>query len=211
MRIWFRNALYLFVAIGLSTSYAGDSEDFFKAISLNNPQVLSRLAERGFDPNTLDPKGQNGLFLAMREDSPKAAEVLLAQPGFKFDAENSVGETPLMMAALKGRADWCQRLIDRGARVNKDGWTPLHYAAVGPELRAVRLLLDHGARVDALAPNGTTPLMLAAREGAIDAVPLLLERGADPKLRNQRGMSAADFARVGGRDALAAKLESLAR
>jgi len=211
MRIWFRTAFYLYIFIGFSISSAGAYEDFFKAVALDSPQMVKGLLERGFDPNTLDPKGQSALFLAMREDSPKVAAALLAHPGIRDDQANSVGETPLMMAALKGRLEWAQRLVDRGARVDKDGWTPLHYAATGPEPRVVSLLLERGARPDPLAPSGATPLMLAARQGAIDAVPLLLEHGADPRLRDQRGLSAADYARAGGRDALAAKLDALTR
>jgi len=38
-----------------------------------------------------------------------------------------------MMAALRGSLEWTQRLIERGAAINRDGWTPLHYAASGPE------------------------------------------------------------------------------
>ena len=210
MRIWFRTAFYLFIFIGFSIARAGAYEDFFKAVALDSPSLMNGLLERGFDPNTLDPRGQNALFLALREDSPKVAAVLLAHPGIRDDLANSAGETPLMMAALKGRLEWVQRLLDRGARVDKDGWTPLHYAATGPEPRVVLLLLDRGARPNALAPDGTTPMMLAARQGALDAVPLLLERGADPRLLDQRGRSAADYARSGGRDALAAKLDALA-
>jgi ankyrin repeat protein len=53
--------------------------------------------------------------------------------------------------------------------------------------------------------------MMAARYGALDAAPLLLKRGANPALRNQVGLSAADFARGAERDALAARLEALLR
>lgn len=211
MRNWFRFLFYLVVSVGFSSAQAGSYDDFFKAIALDNPRMLSALLERGFDPNTLDPRGQSGLYLALREGSTRAEAVLLAHPATQIDGENTAGETPLMMAALRGRLDASQRLIDRGARIDKPGWTPLHYAATGPELSVVKLLTERGAPVDALAPNGNTPLMMAARDGAIDAVPWLLAHGADPKLRNGRGMSAADFARSGGRDALAARLDEAAR
>jgi hypothetical protein len=39
----------------------------------------------------------------------------------------------------------------------------------------------------------------------------LLRRGADPKLANQRGLRAADFARLAERDSLAARLDTAAR
>ena len=75
----------------------------------------------------------------------------------------------------------------------------------------MRLLLEHGAEVDAAAPNGTTPLMMAAQYGSEDSVRLLLERGADPNRRNQRELNAADFAKLAGRDSLAARLHKLQR
>ncbi len=67
--------------------------------------------QRGFDPNTPDEKGQVGLYLALREGSLKVAEVLLQHPQLKVDAANAAGETPLMMAALRGNVEWTQRLL----------------------------------------------------------------------------------------------------
>ncbi|MBY0412308.1 MAG: ankyrin repeat domain-containing protein, partial [Burkholderiaceae bacterium] len=58
----------------------------------------------------------------------------------------------------------------------------------------VRLLLENYAYIDAPSPNGTTPLMMAAQYGSSAVVQLLLQEGADPGLRNQLGLSAADFA-----------------
>ena len=90
-----------------------------------------------------------------------------------------------------------QVLVQREADVNKPGWTPLHYAAsAGSPQHAViiSLLLENHAYIDATSPNGTTPLMMAAPYGSIEAVQLLLEEGADPTLKNQLGLTAADFA-----------------
>jgi ankyrin repeat protein len=63
----------------------------------------------------------------------------------------------------------------------------------------VRLLLKHHAYIDAESPNRTTPLMMAAHYGNPGVVKLLLEEGADPLLRNQKGLSAIDFARGANR------------
>ena len=211
MRFNFKNILYLTAFICVSFAYAGASEDFFRAVNIDNDRTVSSLLARGFDPNTRDEGGQVGLFLAMREDSPKVATALLAHPDVKVDAANGVGETPLMMAALRGRLDWTQRLIERGGQVQREGWTPLHYAASGPEPKVVTLLLDRGAAINALSPNRTSPLMMAARYGDEASADLLLARGADAKLRNEPGLSAADFARLASRDALAERLERRAR
>lgn len=190
---------------------AGSYDDFFRAVRGNDARTVQSLLERGFDPNSPDEKGNVGLFLAMRDGAPEVAAVLLARPELKVDAANTAGETPLMIAALRGQLVWVERLIARGAAVNRDGWTPLHYAASGPEPRVVALLLDRGAAIDARSPNRTTPLMMAAGYGAIDSADLLLARGADARARNDPGLSAADFARRAGRAALAARLDAAVR
>ena len=133
-------------------------------------------------------------------------KALLASPRIDVDLANEQGETPLMMAALRGNLEMAKTLIERGAKIDKAGWTPLHYAASGPSPAMVAFLLDRGAAIEALSPNNTTPLMMAARYGAIDSADLLRQRGADLARRNQRELNAADFAKGAGRDDLAARL-----
>ena len=211
MMYYLRLLAYLFVSFIFSSANAGAYEDFFRAVNVDNVRTVNQLLERGFDPNAADEKGQVGLYLALREGSLQVAEALLKHPGLKVDAVNAADETPLMMAALRGNLEWTQRLLDRGAQLNRKGWTPLHYAASGPEPKVVSSLLDRGAEIEARSPNGTTPLMMAARYGAYDAAERLLARGADPRARNDLGLGAADFARQGDREALAVKLEQAAR
>ena len=206
-----KNIVYLFVIFGVSAACAGSYEDFFVAIKRNDGRTIAALTERGFDPNTRGPKGEIGLVLALHGDNLAAAEALLARPDTRVDLVNEAGESALMMAALHGEYDCCERLIARGAPVNKSGWTPLHYAASGPEAKIVALLLERGAVVDAEAPNRNTPLMMAARYGKEDSVKLLLARGADPRRTNDRNMNAPDFARGGGRESLAETLDKAAR
>jgi len=206
MRKWIRSSIYLVVITCFSTAKAGSYEDFFVAVKRNDGRTVSALMERGFDPNTRDPQGQVALILALKAEDLAVAEALLARPETKVDLVNSVGESALMMAALRGQTDWCQRLLARGAPVNQPGWSPLHYAATGPEPKIVQLLLERGATVDAESPNRTTPLMMAARYGKEESVKLLLARGADLKRTNDLNMTAADFARGAGRDSLAAQL-----
>lgn len=211
MMYYFRFVVYLFISFAFSSAYAGAYEDFFRAVTVDNARAVNQLLERGFDPNAADEKGQVGLYLALREGSLQVAETLLKHPDLKVDAVNAANETPVMMAALRGNLEWTQRLLDRGAQLNRKGWTPLHYAASGPEPKVVSMLLDRGAEIEARSPNGTTPLMMAARYGAFDAAERLLARGADPRARNDLGLGAADFARQGDREALAAKLEQAAK
>ena len=208
---YFKKIAYLILAVGVSSASAGSFEDFFIAIRNDNTGALSALLQRGFDPNTVNEKGQPALTMAMQERSLKAVKLLLDQPSVKVDALNQAGESALMMAALKGDMAGAKMLLERGAKINQSGWSPLHYAATGPEPGLVRLLLERGAEVDAASPNGTTPLMRASQYGSEDSVKLLLDRGADPNRRNQRDLRASDFAKLGGRDALAARLQKLQR
>ena len=190
----FKKTIYAIVLIGFSSVHAGSYDDFFSAIKQDNADQISALLKRGFDPNTVDPMGTPGLILALKGSALKAVGVLLADPQIKVEVLNSSAESPLMLAALKGDKDLCQRLIQKGADVNKPGWAPLHYAATNGHLDVMNLLLDAHAYIDAASPNNTTPLMMAARYGTPSAVKLLLEAGADPMLKNDLGLNAIDFA-----------------
>lgn len=195
MRNYIKLVFYLFVITGFSSSSADAYVDFFRAVGVDNARVVSELLAKGFDPNTLSEAGQVALFIAMREDSPKVAAVLLASPKLHVDATNAVGETPLMMAALQGRLDWARKLIERGAKVQKPGWSPVHYAATGPNTELLEMLLDRGADINARAPDMSTPLMMAVRFGPEDSVKLLVRRGAEKSYINERNLTAAELAR----------------
>ena len=187
------------VALGVVSAgvWAGAYEDFFVAVLRDDGDAITALLHRGFDPNTRDPKGQVGLTIALQNGANKAFAALLASRRVNVDARTAQDESPLMMAAIKGNVEAVKALIARDADVNKTGWTPLHYAAsAGSPQHAViiALLLENHAYIDAASPNGTTPLMMAAHYGSAGAVQLLLEEGADPTLKNQLGLTAADFA-----------------
>ncbi|MEP6558667.1 MAG: ankyrin repeat domain-containing protein [Burkholderiales bacterium] len=205
----------LLVATALVMSAAGAAagpyEDFFIAVRNDNASAVRALLQRGFDVNTRGPDGLPGLILALREPSPKVSQMLLDWPNVDIEARSAQDESPLMIAALKGERDIAEKLIARDAAVNKTGWTPLHYAATGGHLALIRLLLDNSAYIDAESPNGSTPLMMAARYGAIDGARLLLEEGADPTIKNEQGLTAADFARAADRASLVDDIDNAIR
>ena len=194
MTKYFKYFFYLYVFVGYSLSNAGSYDDFFKAIHFDQPEVVSNLLARGFDPNTPNEKGIAALIVAMQSEAPKCALVLAKHPQTRVNASNSVGESALMLAAIHNQLALAKLLIERGADVNKPGWAPLHYAASRGHRDMMRLLLDNDAYIDAEADNGTTPLMMAAFYAPPLAVKLLLEEGADPTLVNTDNASALDLA-----------------
>jgi uncharacterized protein len=206
MRFLFKFATQAILATALFPALAGSYEDFFTAVQRDDDGAVSALLRRGFDPNSHDPKGQTGLTLATRDRNWRVVKALLDSPASDVNELNTNGESPLMLAALRGERDWCVRLLERGARLQPSGWSAIHYAATGPNSAVVALLLERGADREAASPNGSTPLMLAARYGAESSVDLLLAQGADLTRRNERGLNAADFARLGGRESLAVRL-----
>ena len=191
---YFKSSVYLIVFTGFSIVYAGSYDDFFHAVLNDQPAPVKRLLVRGFDANTLDPKGQHGLYIALREPSLKVALVLVEWPKTDVNILNAKGESVLMLAALKGHEQIAEKLVKRGADVNKTGWAPLHYAASAGNVPIIAMLIENSAYIDAESPNGTTPLMMAAMYGTPEAVKLLLQEGADPTLKNVQGLTALQFA-----------------
>lgn len=203
---YFKRVGYLVAAAWICSAAAGAYEDFFRAVNRDDADTVQALFKRGFDPNSRNPEGQTALHLALRDQSPRVALALWEHPELDVNAMNASGESPLMMAALRGDIAWSRRLIDRRAKVHLEGWSPLHYAATGSEPKVVAMLLDLGAPVDAASQNRTTPLMMAAGYGAEANVALLLARAADRRLRNDQDIDAAGFAARAGREHLAARL-----
>ena len=191
---YFKKAIYLVVFIGFGSAQSGSYEDFFSALKNDDAGTIRQLLTRGFDANSPDPQGQYGLILAIREPSLKVASALIDAPKINLNAFNALGESALMLAALKGQLDLAKKLVAKGADVNKTGWTPLHYAASNGHVEVIKLLLENHAYIDAESPNGSTPLMMASMYGNAQSVKLLIDEGADPLLKNQIGLTALQFA-----------------
>jgi uncharacterized protein len=192
------------MAPGLATADA--RQDFFKAIAIDDVTSMRSAMLRGTSANARDGEGSPAVVVAAREKAWNALRALAELRGTDVEATDRLESTALMYAALHGELPAVQFLVSRGAEVNRPGWTALHYAAANGHVDVVRYLLERHAYLDAESPNRTTPLMMAARQGKPSMVDLLLEEGADPTIRNQSGLTAADYARGAGDERLASLL-----
>jgi ankyrin repeat protein len=191
-KLLFAAALALAAA---ATALAQDPlEELLVAARGNDLERVRVMIERGMAPDTADRQGNTLLHIAAIEGHFDLAKYLLAQRA-RVRVRNAFGDSPLMLAALKGQLELVRLLAAHGGEINPSGWTPLHYCAWSGEADVCRLLLDLGAHVNALSANDTSPIMMAARQGHIETVQLLLERKPDLAVRNHSRATALSWAR----------------
>ena len=73
--------------------------------------------------------------------------------------------------------------------------------------KATAALIDRGCNVNATNKDGDTALHYAGYRDRRETARVLLERGADRTIKGERGRTAADNARIGGKENLAAYID----
>lgn len=141
-------------------------------------------------------------------------EVALAG-GWDANALSADGFTPLGLAAFFDNADAFELLLPLTRDVNEAAKNPqrvaaIHAATAKRNAVMVEKLLRAGADPNQVQADGFTPLHAAAMHGDAAIVGLLLLFGADPGQLSAKNRSAASYAREGGHEWLAARLEQLA-
>jgi ankyrin repeat protein len=121
----------------------------------------------------------------------------LVADGVDPDWRREDGVTTLMMAAMTGRIEVMEALIEVGATVDlqtPDGTTALlaacTYARTTREIMGVEVLLARGANPSLANAEGNDALMMAARHGLVDAAVALIRAGADTRRANRFGTTA---------------------
>jgi ankyrin repeat protein len=128
-------------------------------------------------------------YQAIRNNDLTSLRVVVKEAG--VDHKDSLGQTPLILAAAFGSPEAVEFLLASGAdpkAASNAGLTALH--ASRGEAKIVRLLLSRGADAKARTQLGKTPLIVAASSsGAEEAVRLLIERGADVNEADSTGFT----------------------
>ena len=148
--------------------------------------------------------GASNLWAAARAGDLGAIERHLAS-GVAVDATDPErGGTPLMWAAVGGRAEAVELLIERGADANAagpDGGTALHGAAFLGHEKAVEALIRGGAKVNAVNKGGSTPLDTAVLdEGTTRYFASVLQLELNEDGLGRRKAAIAELLRAARRD-----------
>jgi hypothetical protein len=104
-------------------------------------------------------------------------------------SRNPQGETPLYVAAEKGKVEMARALIAKGAdakALTPNGETVLHAASMIESAALTSELVKAGADVNAVNKDGETALQWAALTGTFLAVKALADAGADLNVQDAR-------------------------
>lgn len=122
------------------------------------------------------------LHLLARLGKAALLKLVLDNVDVDLDAQDALGFTPLIYAAVNGHPECVKELLQRGADVNatdkKFGFTPLHMAISSNQTECVQELLTHGANVFAISQN-LTPLGIAIARKNVVCINLLIKHNAE--------------------------------
>ena len=104
------------------------------------------------------------------------------------------GQTPLILATIKGDENMVKSVLQAGADVNRinqlTGQTALMEAASKGCTKIATLLIEAGADVNQVDKFGKTALMVAVQKGCLNVTEALAEAGADVNLVSKSGDTA---------------------
>lgn len=181
----------------------------FVAARMGKERVAALLlAADGVRVNAKNINGETALWTAAYHARGGVVELLLAHPDTDANVYCSRGCTALaaVAGAESGSGIVAQLLARRGISPAADSWTgwgPLHEVALYDRESAAAAILAHPgvnqADVNqADREGGDTPLHLAALSASPGVARLLMAHGADETLKNKRGDTPMELARLDG-------------
>jgi ankyrin repeat protein len=182
--------------------------DLAAAAAAGRTAKMQKLLDQGVDINARGEGGMTVLCWALLRNSKPGFLFLLehgANPNVEGDGPNLMGVpgfSVMTYAAMNEDIWWLQTVLQHGGNPNfvssVERATPIFPAInaglpVSPRIEHVRLLIKAGANLEARNYSGDTPALYAAYTHDYQVVYELLKAGADPKSRDEVGMTIASL------------------
>lgn len=173
------------------------STEIFQAIESHELPWLTKLLEKGADPNVRQPSYPKftAIQAAINElengGSIKALEALLSYGADVDMWDEDRDATPLLMALFRNQLKAAKLMLAAGADTNvrgSEGDSPLCWVVSKRDLMMAKQLLEHGAAktIDTVGgKEGMTALGLASHNLDVPMVELLLNAGANPDEKDE--------------------------
>lgn len=169
------DALLLLAKYGADLNVISDENNYpfeYHAYYVGDPELLNFWLERGVDVNHVPGFSQpvlNGVVSSLVRDDGDEEHIYQIQKLLDYGADPNLGEhifgnSPLHIAASKGRTDIARILLDGGADPNfpnHENETPLHKAVKEGHVELVKLLIERGADANIKDVEKLTPWSLA--------------------------------------------------
>lgn len=178
------------------------------AIVENNAVKVKMLIDEGANVNSLDSKGSSALLRAVERGNKEIVKMILDTGKCNIEQSDSSGATALMWAVELNYLDITEILLNKGASYNKKDSMPIIFRAKTPDM--IKLLASYGVDMnDRYGNDKNTVLMITAENYNVNIVSALTECGANPYIKNEKGMTAYDFALRGNNISVAKYLQGL--
>jgi ankyrin repeat protein len=172
------------------------------AATFDRKDAVAALVKRGAALETRDPYGRTAFVLCARERGGVGTAKLLLDAGADINARDKFDETALGLAAWRGKREFVDMLLEKGAAVPAPGeqWGQLvsMSASTGLPNLFVRLTKD-GPNLASVDAFKNSLLHEAARGGAAEIVDALLGMGFDPSAQDSYGWTPLHYAALDGR------------
>jgi len=141
---------------------------------IRSADIIKLKEEIGNQPNCIDEKDARGFPPIVLATYGQNVEVtkLLIRSGVEVDQKDSAGNTALMGVTYKGNLEISKILVEAGADVNASNF------------------------------NNATPLIYAATFSKMEIAKMLIEKGANRIIKDAKGNSAFDHAKMKGDEAM---------
>mmetsp|Transcript_3381 Transcript_3381/g.7027 ORF Transcript_3381/g.7027 Transcript_3381/m.7027 type:complete len:286 (+) Transcript_3381:371-1228(+) len=202
------------------------NHDLLDCAALGDLDRLTQLvAELGADVSTRDSFGQGVLHMAAKNDRVDCLNFILDHmtsigmlhpdhvENSPIEVTDDYGQTPLVVAAMRGSTSCLDSLLAYGAEVNAPdnmGRTALHLSAMNGHPVCVEILLNSQANLNMVDRwRDNTALHLSASHDHANCLGLLLKTGACIDAQNRSGYTALHLATDNNSETCVALLVSM--